>query len=98
MIGNKMIISVIYEEGEKDSYKRVEICHDGITIQFHSGEVVEDFYRAKQFAQICYEEKNIIGQVSHVMLSSSVDHFVQDNCGYGWYEDKRLGALIIEIE
>lgn len=96
MLEDIMIISVIYEELQKDSYKRVEVCLENITIQFHCGDVVKDFYEAVRFSYLCYQNSNILGEIEHVMMSSSIDHFTQDNDGYGWEEDPKLGALIIK--
>jgi hypothetical protein len=95
MSDDTIIISIIYEEFEKDSYERVEVCCGDITIQFHCGDVIEDFKEAKRFSMLCYENENVIGKIEHIMLSSSVDHFVQDT-DYEWKEDSMLGSLIIK--
>jgi len=95
---NIIIISIIYDELEQNSYyERVEVNLEGITVQFHSGDIVNDFKEANRFSQMCHKCEKILGKVLKVMLSSSVDHFVQDNDGYGWKEDSSLGELIIKI-
>ena len=94
---NIIIISIIYDELEQNTYERVEVNLEGITVQFHSGDVVHDFKEAKRFSYMCYGCEKILGLVLEVTTSSSVNHFVQDGDTYGWRTDAEFGDLIYKL-
>lgn len=71
------ILNINYEEGNQESYESVSIGRfgiDGIKV-FDSGDIFLDYASAVTWA-------NKLG--IYLLLSSSVDHFVQDGEGYQW--------------
>ena len=90
-----LIISIAYD----DEYKFVLVTVQGEEqeFKFDTGDVEDDFKTAKKFAKDCVENTSIIGEVSYVMSSSSCNHFVFDNKGYGWETDPELGDLIVKV-